>query len=497
MSDGGLSSSSLYEDIPRLNGAPRGRFSADSIRYSEPIMSGLMALSDGAIIAFSGLCLYLIHPGWDSARNSNYIAVIIVTSIVAAAVIFSDNLLVVDNRSSLKQRIGKILRVYILFFLALIAFTFALKISDSFSRIWVFSWFLASACLLVLVRMAVHIVVFEWGKKGKLTRNVAIVGANEQSRRLIHFLAKSGSPWIRVAGIFDDRAGRIPETVGEYPVIGNLERLEQEVREKRIDDVLVALPWSAEQRLLEVLGVLKALPVRVGLCPDKVGFSFPNHSYSLCGGIPVLDVFQRPIDGWNSILKTIEDRVLGSIILLMSLPVMLIIAVLIKLDSPGNIFFRQTRYGFNNQPFEMLKFRSLYAENQDNSAETLVTRNDPRVTRLGAFLRRTSLDELPQILNVLQGHMSLVGPRPHARSAKAAGKYYHTVVKQYHTRHKVKPGITGWAQINGWRGETDTEEKILKRVEYDIYYIENWSVSFDIVIILKTVLSLIHKENAY
>ena len=497
MSKGGLSAFHVPKKAPPVSGSSRGPVSVDSIRYSEPIMAGFMALSDGAIIGLSGLCLYLIHPGWDVARNSNYLTVIIFVSIVAVAVFFSNNLLVFDNGSSLKQRIGNILRVYSLFFLALIVFTFALKISGSFSRIWVFSWFLTSACSLVLIRMAVHMAVFEWSETGKLTRNLAIVGANEQSRRLIESLSKNGTPWIRVAGIFDDRTGRVPETVGEYPVIGDLQRLVQEVREKRIDDVLVALPWAAEQRLLEVLKLLKILPVRVSLCPDIVGFNFPNHSYSHCGGIPVLDVLQRPIDGWNAILKTIEDRVLGSIILLMSLPVMLIIAVLIKLDSPGAIFFRQTRYGFNNQPFEMLKFRSLYAENQDNSAETLVTRNDPRVTRVGAFLRRTSLDELPQILNVLQGHMSLVGPRPHARSAKAAGKYYYKVVNQYHTRHKVKPGITGWAQINGWRGETDTEEKILKRVEYDIYYIENWSVSFDIVIIFKTVLSLTHKENAY
>ena len=497
MSKGGLSSSQVLDRIPRAGGLSGGRFSAESIRYSEPIMSGLMALSDGVIIALSGLGIYLIHPGWDSARNSSYITVIIFTSIVAVAIFLYDSLFMVDNSRPLRQRIGKVLRVYTLFFLALIAFTFALKVSDSFSRIWVFSWFLGSASLLILARVSAHIAVFEWSKSGRLTRNLAIVGANEQSRRLLESLGNNGSPWIRVAGIFDDRAGRIPETIGDCPVIGNLERLVQEAREKRIDDVLVALPWGAEKRLLEVLKLLKVLPVRVSLCPDMVGFNFPNHSYSFWGGIPVLDVFQRPIDGWSSILKSLEDRILGSIILLISLPVMLIIAVLIKLDSPGSIFFRQTRYGFNNQPFEMLKFRSLYVENEDNSAETLVTRNDPRVTRVGAFLRRTSLDELPQILNVLQGHMSLVGPRPHAKSAKAAGKYYYKVVNQYHTRHKVKPGITGWAQINGWRGETDTEEKILKRVEYDIYYIENWSVSFDIVIILRTILSLIPKENAY
>ena len=161
------------------------------------------------------------------------------------------------------------------------------------------------------------------------------------------------------------------------------------------------------------------------------------------------------------------------------------------------MFFRQTRSGFNNQPFEVLKFRTLHANNQDDSAETLVTRDDPRVTRIGGFLRRSSLDELPQLLNVLKGDMSIVGPRPHATNAKAAGQYYETVVARYAARHRVKPGITGWAQVNGWRGETDTEEKILKRVEHDVHYIEHWSILFDLRIILKTCVALFRSTSAY
>jgi exopolysaccharide biosynthesis polyprenyl glycosylphosphotransferase len=213
--------------------------------------------------------------------------------------------------------------------------------------------------------------------------------------------------------------------------------------------------------------------------------------------VPVLDVADKPIDGWDSLVKSMEDQILGILILLLSLPLLLIIAALVKLDSPGSIFFRQMRSGFNNQPIEVLKFRTLYVDSQDESAETLVTRDDPRVTRIGAFLRRSSLDELPQIFNVLKGEMSIVGPRPHAYNAKAAGRYYQNVVVRYAARHKVKPGITGWAQVNGWRGETDTVEKIMKRVEYDLYYIENWSIMFDLRIIFKTFFALLRKENAY
>ncbi|MCP4979131.1 MAG: undecaprenyl-phosphate glucose phosphotransferase [Gammaproteobacteria bacterium] len=456
-----------------------------------------MAASDGLIILITGLGLYLIHPGWGRAADSNYLVTVSITSLIVILIFYLAQLYVVSNRDSLNRRTRKYLRIYTVSFLVLIAVTFAFKTSEEFSRIWVFSWFLVSAGLLGLERRLFYNMVCKWSSNGKLTRNLAIVGANEQANRLVRSIRTNDGPWIRIAGIFDDRSDRVPEAVEDCLVVGDLDRLIQEVREKRIDDVLIALPWSAERRMLEVLDRLKVLPVRMGLCPDTVGFNFPYHSFRQYGGIAVLDVADKPIDGWNSILKSIEDRLLGLLMLLLVLPVLLVISVLVKLDSPGGIFFRQTRYGFNDKPFEMLKFRTLYVDGQDKSAETLVTRDDPRVTRVGAFLRRTSLDELPQIINVLQGHMSLVGPRPHAMRAKAGGKYYQVVVREYSARHKVKPGITGWAQVNGWRGETDTEEKILKRVEYDLFYIEHWSILFDIRILLKTFQALFRSENAY
>jgi Undecaprenyl-phosphate glucose phosphotransferase len=492
MADGGLPHSTNLDGSFDSSNSARA-----SIRFSDPIISGLMAVSDGLIIMVTGLGLYLIHPGWGEAVDSNYLATIFITSVIVVLIFYLTRLYVISNRDSLNRRTRKYLRIYTVSFLVLIALTFAFKTSEEFSRIWVFSWFLVSAGLLSLERRLFYNMVCKWSNNGRLTRNLAIVGANEQANRLVRSIRANDGPWIRIAGIFDDRTGRIPKAVEDCPVVGDLDRLIQEVRERRIDDVLVALPWSAEQRMLEVLDRLKVLPVRMGLCPDAVGFNFPYHSFRQYGGIAVLDVVDKPIDGWNSILKSLEDRVLGLLLLLLAFPLLSIIAILVKLDSPGSIFFRQTRYGFNDKPFEMLKFRTLYVAGQDNSAETLVTRDDPRVTRVGAFLRRTSFDELPQIINVLQGHMSLVGPRPHAMRAKAGGKYYQTVVREYSARHRVKPGITGWAQVNGWRGETDTEEKILKRVEYDLFYIEHWSMLFDIRILLKTFLALFRSENAY
>jgi len=203
------------------------------------------------------------------------------------------------------------------------------------------------------------------------------------------------------------------------------------------------------------------------------------------------------LSGWNTFAKAVIDFLLGSIFTLAALPLMGVIAVCIKLESNGSVFFVQQRYGFKNQLIEILKFRTMYAEDADPDASQLTTRNDPRVTKVGAVLRRWSLDELPQLLNVLSGEMSVVGPRPHAVRAKAGGRLYEEVVAEYAVRHKVKPGITGWAQVNGWRGNTDTEETIIKRVEHDLHYIENWSLLFDLKILMLTIRSIISGKNSY
>jgi exopolysaccharide biosynthesis polyprenyl glycosylphosphotransferase len=211
----------------------------------------------------------------------------------------------------------------------------------------------------------------------------------------------------------------------------------------------------------------------------------------------MIDLYDKPIADWGTVAKWLFDKTLGILALAMFAPVMVAIAVAIKLDSRGPVLFRQKRYGFNNELIEICKFRSMYTDRCDANADRLVTKADDRVTRVGRFLRKTSLDELPQLLNVIKGELSLVGPRPHALSAKAADRLYGEVVAGYFARHKVKPGITGWAQINGWRGETDTPEKIQRRVDHDIYYIENWSVLLDLYILLCTPLSLLRAENAY
>jgi Undecaprenyl-phosphate glucose phosphotransferase len=220
-------------------------------------------------------------------------------------------------------------------------------------------------------------------------------------------------------------------------------------------------------------------------------------AYSYVGNIPLVDVFDKPLSDWGQVAKFLEDRIISLLALTLVSPIMLLIALAIKLDSKGPVFFKQKRYGFNNELIEVYKFRSMYTDRTDANANKLVSKNDSRVTRVGRFIRKTSLDELPQLINVLRGELSLVGPRPHATHAKAADALYTDVVEGYFARHKVKPGITGWAQINGWRGETDTEEKIQRRVEHDLYYIENWSLFFDLYILARTPIALLKTENAY
>ena len=321
--------------------------------------------------------------------------------------------------------------------------------------------------------------------------------AGDLGRRFVDRLTHAERYGARIVGIFDDRKERVPETIAGIAVEGRSDDLIAFVRRHRVDMVVVALPLSAELRMLEIVHKLRQLPIDIRVLTDFVGFHVPNRPVSYLGGIPLINVFDRPIKDWKAVGKAIEDRVIAACALVLLSPLLAAVALLVRLDSPGPALFRQKRLGFNNKLFEIYKFRTMYADKADPDANTLVAKGDPRVTRIGSWLRRLSIDELPQLLNVLKGDMSLVGPRPHAIHAKAADSYYDEVVADYAARHRVKPGITGWAQVNGWRGETDTAEKIQGRVEHDLYYIDHWSIGFDLWILVLTVVRGIAGKNAY
>ena len=367
------------------------------------------------------------------------------------------------------------------------------------TRIWLFAEFCCAIVVLTSERLAFSIVVARLARAGKLERRAVVVGGgSEHAAELLRELAQADRSEVKIVGVFDDRSDdRSPGSLEGAPKLGNVDDLVDFARRARIDLVVFALPITAEKRLLEILRKLWVLPVDVRLAANSSRVRLRPRAYSYLGPAPMLDVLDKPLGDWDIVIKGLFDRLVGTIALALLSPVMLIAAGAIKLNSRGPILFKQLRYGFNNQLIAVYKFRTLNHDEADADAETLVTPDDSRVTRIGHFLRRTSIDELPQLINVVfQGDLSLVGPRPHALRAKAANHLYNEVVDNYYARHRVKPGITGWAQINGWRGVTDTEEKLQRRVEHDLFYIENWSMLLDLYILALTPLALIAGKNA-
>ena len=473
--------------------APVGALS-QSMRFSPSIVSGLVAAADGLAVLGSGFAIYLLYVGWTVQNYPIYISALAVQTVFLLATFYYANLYDFDSISRPARQVKNILPICAATFLVLVAMVFALKISAQFSRVWFFSWLLSAALLICVERTCFYIVLKKWAHAGRLTRNMVIVGAGEQAKRLLEHLDRVREPWIRIVGIFDDRADRIGPTVAGQPVLGTLDDLFGFAREHRVDDIIITLPWSADERLFGIINRLMELPVHVRLGSDLVGFMYPRGGSSFIGGVPMLDVVADPMAGWKYVIKAFEDTVLAAILVILFAPLLLAVSVAIKLESKGPVLFRQPRYGFNNKVFPVYKFRTMYHDRPPEDGVPQARRDDPRVTRVGAFLRRTSLDELPQLFNVLQGTMSLVGPRPHA---VVHNEEYAAIITGYFGRHRVKPGITGWAQVNGLRGETDTPEKMKARVEYDIYYIENWSLLFDLQILAMTAYVVCTLRNAY
>lgn len=403
-----------------------------------------------------------------------------------------------DVRFSMRRATGRVLTA--LFATAMFVMTvgFFLKVSEDYSRLWAVSWFAAGAASLSLGRLA--LTGWMQGKKreGLFNLRVAIFGTGEQGQRLAQYIEGNERLTIDLVGFFDDREpARITGVSSDLPLCGNLDELVSLVRQGRIDQVIIALPWSAERRLQDIVAALAVTPVRIRLAPDLASFAFAQRPIVLLGDLPVMTLFERPITGLDQVMKKFEDLVLLAIILPLVLPVMVLAAIAIKLDSPGPVFFKQEREGFNNRKFHIWKFRSMRTDRLEFDNIQQASKRDPRITRVGAILRKTSIDELPQLINVLKGEMSIIGPRPHAPSTRAGNRFFNEIVDTYAARHNVKPGLTGWAQVNGWRGETDTEDKLIRRLEHDLFYIENWSIGFDLYILIRTVWAVLAPRNAY
>ncbi|APO67120.1 undecaprenyl-phosphate glucose phosphotransferase protein [Rhizobium gallicum] len=360
------------------------------------------------------------------------------------------------------------------------------------------AWFSLASIFLLGSRFLVAYGIRNWARNGVMERRAVIVGGGEPAKDLIRVLEQQADNDIRICGIFDDRGEkRSPVMVAGYPKLGTVAELVEFVRLTRIDMLIIALPLSAEARILQLLKKLWILPVDIRLAAHANRLRFRPRAYSHIGSVPMLDIFKKPIRDWDSVAKRGFDIFFASLALALLWPVMILTAIAIKLTSKGPVFFMQKRHGFNNEVIKVFKFRSMYTNMSDHNAKVVVTKGDPRVTPVGRFIRKSSIDELPQLFNVLKGDLSLVGPRPHAVLAQTKDRAWGDIVEGYFARHRVKPGVTGWAQINGWRGEIDNDDKIKFRTAYDLYYIENWSLWFDLKILFLTPVRLLNTENAY
>ena len=467
--------------------------------FSPIVLAGLVRVIEVALVAAVGFAVYVSYVVPAHGFAWHYFAAILGIALLAMLAFQVADIYQVQAFRGHEKQYMRLASAWSVVFLIAISASFFAKAGDQFSRAWLGSFYVLGLFALIAFRRALFLLVRRWTREGRLDRRTVVVGADGSGESLIRSLAAQRDSDVRLVGVFDDRSDdrSLPSCAG-VPKLGTVDDLVAFARNTRVDLVIFSLPISAESRILQMLKKLWVLPVDIRLSAHTNKLHYRPRSYSYVGNVPVLDIFDKPIADWDVVMKWLFDKIVGSLALICAAPIMLLVAIAIKLDSKGPVLFKQKRYGFNNELIEIYKFRSMYADQTDLTASKLVTQDDSRVTRVGRFIRKTSLDELPQLYNVVfAGNLSLVGPRPHALHAKAANRLYDEAVDGYFARHRVKPGITGWAQIHGWRGETDSQEKIQRRVEHDLYYIENWSILLDLYILAQTPFALIRTENAY
>jgi len=382
--------------------------------------------------------------------------------------------------------------------LGLSALGYLFALADAYPRSWTLTWGALVALGLVGSRAFMRIAI-QWAThRGMFRQRLAVVGATPRVIDLVaSFADENPEADFEVVGIFDDRINRVPPRVSGIPVLGTVDDLLDYSRRQLVDVIVIALPWAAENRNAAIVRQLRELPVDISLVPDLDTSLLPPRGVLWLGKIPTMLVSRRPLTDKQLTMKWVEDKILGLLMLLVASPIMLVTALAVKVTSKGPILFEQERFGFNQKTIRVLKFRSMYVDKGDVSGQRRTVRNDPRVTPVGRFIRRFSIDELPQLLNVILGDMSIVGPRAHAVAMTVGGRYYDEVVAEYAARHRVKPGITGWAQINGSRGEIENVAQAEERLRLDLFYVDNWSLLLDLRIIVITALLVVFDRQAY
>jgi Undecaprenyl-phosphate glucose phosphotransferase len=469
----------------------RAGFSKDS----ETVLSGLLRVGDMLSVAISSALAYALRAGSLDLPGSYISGTVLGVLLTANYMHFAR----VYSLASLRRQaveVAKVVAAWVAVFGTLVLVSIVTDTSEIFSRAWLSLWFSFSLAGFLLLRAFAALQIDRWLKSGHLALKLAVVGHGELARQVDRQLRQLGARDLRLVGFYDpgEREGETAEGSEHGRIRGGIARLIEDIQRGEVEEVVVAMPWSQEKRIREILRSLAALSINVRICPDVFTLYLPLRGMTSVAGVAFLDVFERPLSGWDLVLKNLEDRILTPLICLVFLIPCLLIALAIKLDSRGPVLFRQTRFGFNNNPVNVLKFRTMYVDRPAEQGVPQATRNDPRVTRVGRLLRRTSLDELPQLWNVLKGEMSLVGPRPHAVDHNYK---YAAMIDEYLGRHRMKPGMTGWAQVNGLRGETQTVEQMRARVQYDLIYIDNWSLWFDIRILFLTLFVGFISRRAY
>jgi Undecaprenyl-phosphate glucose phosphotransferase len=447
-----------------------------AVRISHRMVIDILALLDVGLVILSAALAKILYIALfleTEALHQPYLVAGVAGGVVLHYLTRARGLQEASAIDGWSKRVSELLFTIALTFLVLIAIAYLLKVSAEYSRGWLLSWLLLTTFLLVASR-PVYAYLLSWlATWGYTSRRIAVVATGDASEQLAHVLRTTSG--VRLAGIFSDTSGQGSAT----PDKGIADLISMGQRNE-IDEVVIALSDAPQGRTAQLIEALSVLPVDVWLCPAEL--HLPILDTTRLGTLSLLQVKPKPIREWGSLLKLSFDYVAGAVSLILFAPLMLVIALAIKLDSSGPVFFRQRRHGFNHRVIYVYKFRTMWVA-QDGPRVDQAQKDDPRVTRVGKLLRRTSLDELPQLINVMRGEMSLVGPRPHAL---AHNHYFRERLDRYANRHCVKPGLTGWAQIHGLRGPTDDPEKMRRRVQMDLYYIENWSPWLDLKIIAAT-----------
>ncbi len=421
-----------------------------------------------------------------------YAAAGLVGATGVTAILRRDGFYEFERLGSTARMMRGVLARWSLVILGLLAFGFALKVSEVFSRFWLFAWTAASAALLIGIRFAASAFIRRTARDGGVFfRRVAVIGRHDLAAKFKE-IAERGDSAVSIMGVYDINF-KDAATMKSFDLTGNLAALARAARNGEIDDIVIATPEAASEDMKALLRRLSILPVSIAIAPNPHWLEHTGGEIVSIGGAPLLNLYRRPLEGWGGFLKTLEDRVLGTLGFLLAAPFIAAIAATIKMRDNGPVFFKQRRHGFNNEVFTIYKFRTMTVA-EDGEEIRQATVDDERITAFGRFLRRYSLDELPQLINVMKGEMSLVGPRPHALRHNHV---YAQTIENYSGRHKMKPGITGWAQVNGYRGETSENERMAERVRFDLEYIDNWSLWFDVKILLLTIRAVLFPQNAY